>query len=100
MAKIRITKKLIDRAGELEALIAPLAAELAEIKASVKERGDGAYLGHYYTIEVSTSQVTALSAKLAKAVLTPAQIEACSTTSDRTRVSVRDRQVPELRVAA
>ena len=96
---MKITKKLIDRALELEALLAPLAAELDAIKAAVKAEGDGTYTGRLAEIEVSTTETVTLDTKKVKALLTPAQITACSREGTRTTVKVRERQVA-LKVAA
>ena len=96
---MKITKKLIDRALELEALLAPLAAELAAIKEAVKAEGDGLYTGRLAEIEVTTAETVTLDTKKVKALLTPAQITACSREGTRTTVKVRARQVA-LKVAA
>ena len=96
---MKITKKLIDRALELEALLAPLAAELDAIKAAVKAEGAGLYTGRLAEIEVSTAETVTLDTKKVKALLTPAQITACSREGTRTTVKVRERQVA-LKVAA
>lgn len=97
---MKITKRLIDRAFELEALIAPLAAELDAIKAAVKAEGDGLYAGRLAEIEVATSATCTLDTKKVKALLTPAQITACSREGTRTAVKVRERQAPALRAVA
>ena len=97
---MKITKKLIDRALELEALLAPLAAELAAIKEAVKAEGDGLYAGRLAEIEVATSTTCTLDTKKVKAILTPAQITACSREGTRTVVKVRERQAPALRAVA
>ena len=96
---MKITKKLIDRALELEALLAPLAAELAAIKEAVKAEGDGLYTGRLAEIEVTTAETVTLDTKKVKALLTPAQITACSRNGTRTTVKVRERQAV-LKVAA
>lgn len=96
---MKITKKLIDRALELETLLAPLAAELDAIKAAVKAEGAGLYAGRLAEIEVSTAETVTLDTKKVKALLTPAQITACSREGTRTTVKVRERQVA-LKVAA
>ena len=94
-----MAKKLIDRALELEALLAPLAAELAAIKEAVKAEGDGLYTGRLAEIEVTTAETVTLDTKKVKALLTPAQITACSREGTRTTVKVRERQAA-LKVAA
>ena len=96
---MKITKKLIDRALELQALIAPLAAEFDAIKEAVKAEGDGLYAGRLAEIEVTTAETVTLDTKKVKALLTPAQITACSREGTRTTVKVRERQVA-LKVAA
>lgn len=96
---MKITKKLIDRALELQALIAPLAAEFDAIKEAVKAEGDGLYTGRLAEIEVTTTETCSLDTKKVKALLTPAQITACSREGTRTTVKVRERQAA-LKVAA
>jgi hypothetical protein len=96
---MKITKKLIDRALELQALIAPLAAEFDAIKEAVKAEGDGLYVGRLAEIEVTTAETCTLDTKKVKALLTPAQITACSREGSRTTLKVRERQVA-LKVAA
>lgn len=96
---MKITKKLIDRALEIQALIAPLAAELDAIKEAVKVEGDGLYAGRVAEIEVTTAETCTLDTKKVKALLTPAQITACSRNGTRTSVKVRERQAV-LKVAA
>lgn len=96
---MRITKKLIDRALELQALIAPLAAELDAIKEAAKAQGVGLYTGRLAEIEVTTTETCTLDTKKVKALLTPAQITACSRTGTRCNIKVRERQVA-LKVAA
>jgi hypothetical protein len=90
---MKITKKLIDRALELQALIAPLAAEFDAIKEAVKAEGDGLYAGRVAEIEVTTTETCSLDTKKVKALLTPAQITACSREGTRTTLKVRERQV-------
>ena len=90
---MKITKKLIDRALELQALIAPLAAEFDAIKEAVKAEGDGLYAGRVAEIEVTTTETCSLDTKKVKALLTPAQITACSREGARTTLKVRERQV-------
>ena len=96
---MKITKKLIDRALELQALLAPLAAELDAIKEAVKAEGDGLYTGRLAEIEVTTTETCSLDTKKVKALLTPAQITACSREGTRCTVKVRERQAV-LKVAA
>ena len=60
---MKITKKLIDRALELQALIAPLAAEFDAIKEAVKAEGDGIYAGRLAEIEVTTTETCTLDTK-------------------------------------
>lgn len=95
---MRITKKLIDRALELQALIAPLEAELDAIKAAARDAGDGTYTGAVAEISVSTGTSTSLVTALVKGVLTPAQIAACSREGTRVTVKIRERKA--LKVAA
>lgn len=96
---MRITKKLIDRALELQALIAPLAAELDAIKEAAKAQGDGLRVGVLAEIEVTTTETCTLDNKKVKAILTPTQIAACSKAGTRTTVKVRER-APVLKAAA
>lgn len=97
---MKITKKLLDRALELQNAIAPLAAELDAIKALLKAEGDGTYTGRLAEIEVATSETITLDSKKVKGLLTPAQITACSRTGTRTTIKIRERQAPSLKVAA
>jgi len=97
---MRITKKLIDRAAELQALIAPLEAELDAIKTACKAEGDGTFDGNQYELIVATSPTVSLDSKLVKGILTPAQISECSRTSKRTTVKIREKVRASVKVAA
>lgn len=95
---MRITKKLIDRLADLEARVAPLTAEISEIKAALKEAGAGIYPGFRFDAVVSVADTTTLDSKLVKSLLTPAQLLACSRTSPRTTIKTKARSA--LRSAA
>ena len=95
---MRITRKLIDRLAALEAAAAPLAAEIAEIKATLKEAGEGTYAGFQYEAEVSVATTLTLDQKLVKGLLTPVQLQACSRAGTRTNIKVRSKEA--LRAAA
>lgn len=97
---MRITKKLIDRAAELEALIAPLAAELDAIKTACKANGPGTYDGNRFALEVATSTTATLDTKLVKGLLTPAQIASCTKAGTRTTVKIREKVTTSIKVAA
>jgi len=84
------TRKAVERAAYLQHHINRSLAELDAIKASFKAQGDGDYLGTGHRITVTTSQATRLDSGLVKAALSPGQIVACSTTSEVTRVLIKE----------
>ncbi len=83
-------RRAIERAAYLQHHINRSLAELDGIKASFKAQGDGEYLGTGHRLTVTTSVVTRLDTSLVKSVLTPAQIVACTATSEVTRVLLKE----------
>lgn len=88
---VRTIRKLADRAGELEILLAPLEAELKQIKDRLKAEGDGTYAGREFEVIVATSDTSSLDTKKVKAALTPAQIADCTVQGTRTTVRIKQR---------
>lgn len=86
-AKIR---RDVERAAELQALIAPLVAELDLIKDSFKALGDGTYLGREHKVLVTTSPRTSLDSTEVKARLSPADYVQCVVVRDVTRVLIKE----------
>lgn len=86
-AKIR---RDVERAAELQALIAPLVAELDLIKDSFKAIGDGVYLGREHKVLVTTGPRTSLDSTKVKARLSPADYVQCVVVCDVTRVVIKE----------
>lgn len=65
---------LADSAGALSAEIARLTSQLDAIKGTLKDNGDGDYIGKTYKVVVTTSTRTGLDTAIVKGFLTPAEI--------------------------
>ena len=80
----------VDRLGHLNAQIAALTRQAEEIKDALKESGETEVIGRTFRAVVTeTTQIT-LDTKMVKAILTPAQVDACSVASHCQRVSLYD----------
>lgn len=91
-------RRYADELGALESALAPLLARQKELKDALKAEGDGTYKGRDYEVTVSTTETVSLDSKAVKALLTPAQITACSKSGARVNVKVKARE--RLAVAA
>lgn len=72
---------LADRYADLKAQIDGLTHALNEVKAEIKATGRAEIVGDKAIVTVGLSERTSLDTKLAKALLTPEQVTACSKTA-------------------
>lgn len=86
---MRITKKLIDRLGQLEEQKKALEKEITEIKTVLRADGRETFVGAKYNTQIIETESTRLDTKLAKGLLTPAQIIHCSVSSIRVEVRTK-----------
>ena len=69
---------LADRYSDLKAQIEALTLQLDAVKKEIKATGREQIIGDRAIVTVGLSERTSLDTKLAKALLTPEQITACS----------------------
>jgi hypothetical protein len=82
-------RKLVERAAELESLMAPLKAELDEIKDFFREQPLDTYQGKTHKIVVSLVSSTRLDLDAVKGRLSPADYVDCTYIQATTRVQVK-----------
>ena len=80
----------VDRLGHINAQIALLTRQAEEIKDALKESGEHEIAGRMYRAVVTETTVIRLDNKMVRAILTPAQADACSAASHCQRVSLYD----------
>jgi hypothetical protein len=72
---------LADRYSDLKAQIEALTLQLDAVKKEIKATGVEQIIGDRAIVTVGLSERTTLDSKLAKALLTPEQVTACSKTA-------------------
>ena len=80
----------VDKLGALNAQIAALTKQADAIKADLKAIGVGEYYGKTFKAVVTNRDASRLDAAKVKALLSPAQIVACTSVSKSTSVSLYD----------
>ena len=80
----------VDKLGALNAQIAALVEQADGIKADLKAIGVGEYYGKTFKAVVSKRESSRLEAAKVKALLSPAQLIACTVASTSTAVSLYD----------
>lgn len=85
-------RRYADKIGALNAQIEPLAKELNELKAKLKDEGDGTYAGKEYEVIIATVLSKRVDSKKTRSFLTPAQIKAATVEVSATRIHVKERQ--------
>lgn len=83
--------RTVDQLGALNAEMAELKAKATKLKAKLVQSGESSINGKYYRAVIVKRESVRLDTDKAKALLTPAQVTACSVTSSSTAVSLYDK---------
>ena len=83
---------IVDELGELKAAIAELTEKEKELKTIIAASGYAEFDGELFRATVSLTERTTLESEKVRALLSPAQIAACSKTTEVTTVRVAARK--------
>lgn len=87
---IKATACAVNRYQTLSEQVAPLLAELNELKRQFRTRGDGLYAGTGVALIVDTHETQTLDQKTVKSLLTAGQIVEATRTGTRTTMRLID----------
>ena len=85
---VRRLINVVDRLGALNAEIAKLNADAADMKKTLKESGYDEIIGKLFRATITTSTKRLLDKKLVSAYLTPDQLAVCMKDSESTSISL------------
>lgn len=85
-------KAIVDELGALKAAIAELTEKEKELKTTIAASGYGEIEGELFRATITPSERVTLDSEKVRAILSPAQIKACSRTTEILTVKVGARK--------